>query len=62
MNPNTIWLMSWYDRMVAKYGHPRDGVDWCRKLAYYMGEEGNANPSDDAIIVAQSWEERNPED
>ena len=58
---NTTWLMAWCDRMIAKYGHPNEGVDWCRKLAYHMGEAGNDSPSDDAIRVAQEWEENNPE-
>jgi hypothetical protein len=58
---NSVWLMSWYDRMVEKYGHPRDGDDWCRKLAYYVGEAGNESPSEEAIHVAYGWELNNPE-
>ena len=56
MNPNTKWLMGWCDRMVAKFGHPKDDFDWCRKLAYYVGEAGNYDPSDNAIEVAKTWE------
>ena len=56
LHPNTIWLMSWCDRMIAKYGHPKDCEDWCRKLAYYMGEAGNDHPSDQAIQIAHDWE------
>lgn len=52
----TEWLMSWYDRMVSKYGHPNEGVDWCRKLAYYMAEAGNDHPSEEALDVAHNWE------
>ena len=57
---NTEWLMAWADRMVAKFGHPTEGVDWCRKLAYYMREEGNDSPSDEAIKVAKRWEKKKP--
>jgi len=42
--------------MVAKYGQPETGVDWCRKLAYHMNEAGNDSPSDDAITIAKEWE------
>lgn len=54
---NTAWLIAWDVRMVAKFGHPTEGVDWCRKLAYYMGEAGNNSPSDKAIQEAKRWEE-----
>lgn len=56
MNRNTLWLISWADRMFKKWGHPETGYDWCRKLAYHVGEAGNDSPSDDAIKVAQKWE------
>jgi len=55
LHPNTIWLMAWNDRMVAKYGNP-PGEDWCRKLAYFMGEAGNDHPSNEALRVARIWE------
>lgn len=58
LHPNTIWLMSWADRMVAKYGNP-PGEDWCRKLAYFMDEAGNDHPSDEALQVAHAWEINN---
>lgn len=61
MNPNSLWLMEWHDRMVAKYGHPIGGIDWCLKLANFMGEAGNNNPSDAAIREAEKWERKNPE-
>lgn len=56
MKGNTLWLMDWADRMVKKYGQPKDDFDWCRKLAYYMGEEGKDHPSNSAIRVAKEWE------
>ena len=59
---NTIWLMEWCDRMLKKYGHPETGVDWCRKLAYFMDESGNDSPSDDAIKTAKTWEKEQPGD
>ena len=62
MKNNTEWLMGWHDRMFDKYGHPKEGTDWCRKLAYYMGEEGNDSPSNAAITIAKVWENHNPED
>ena len=49
------WLIDWCDRMVAKYGQPLDDMDWCRKLAYYMGEQGNDSPSIEAIEQAKVW-------
>ena len=61
MDPKSIWLMGWHDRMVEKHGHP-DKQDWCRKLAYYMGEEGNDAPSEAAIVVAQLWEQELPKE
>ena len=57
---NTLWLMSWNNRMVAKYGQPNTNEDWCRKLAYYMGEEGNDVPSNAAIEIARKWEIAKP--
>jgi len=56
MYPNTKWLMDWNDRMVKKFGQPKTGFDWCRKLAYSVGEAGNDNPSDSAINIAETWE------
>lgn len=56
LHPNTIWLISWADRMVDKYGQPEEGIDWCRKLAIYMEEEGNDYPSNNALEVARRWE------
>lgn len=56
IHPNTQWLMDWGDRMIKKFGHPEIGYDWCRKLAYSIGEEGNDHPSDYAIAVAKKWE------
>lgn len=58
---NAAWLMAWNDRMVAKYGQPKEGIDWCRKLAYAVGEEGNDNPSNHALSIAEEWENNNPE-
>jgi len=60
LHSNTIWLINWNDKMIAKYGHPETGYDWCRKLAYYMGEEGNDIPSPDAIAIAKKWLENGP--
>ena len=57
----TEWLMAWCDRMIEKNGHPKNGIDWCRKLAYFMGETGNDNPSVEAIELAKRWESNNPE-
>jgi hypothetical protein len=42
--------------MVKKYGHPMNDKDWCRKLAYSLGEEGNDSPSGTAIQRAMEWE------
>jgi hypothetical protein len=61
MRLNTQILMDWCDRMVAKYGQPKEGCDWCRKLAYAVGEAGNDSPSDYAILIAMEWEKHNPE-
>jgi len=61
MNRNTEWLMGWHDRMFEKYGHPKGGIDWCRKLANFMDELGNDDPSDAAIKEAMKWEAENPE-
>ena len=63
MHPNTEWLMDWGDRMVKKFGQPtKKYYNWCRKLAYAVSEEGNANPSDYAISVAKKWEKRRRND
>ena len=62
MKLNTVWIMSWGDRMIKKHGHPKTGVDWCRKLAYFMDEAGNDSPSDNAITIAKVWEDDPPED
>jgi len=62
MHPNAKWLMDWNDRMIAKYGQPKTGYDWCRKLAYAMNEEGNDYPSYDAIRMAEKWEKQFVED
>jgi len=56
MKTNTEKLMAWADRMYKTYGSPATGIDWCRKIAYYMNEEGNDNPSDECIFVAEDWE------
>ena len=61
MTKNTEWLMSWGDRMYKKHGHPPNDFDWCRKLAYHMGEAGNDSPSDSAILEAMKWEKEPPE-
>ena len=58
MHENTKWLMDWADRMNEKFGHPEDDFDWCRKLAYFVSEEGNDNPSNYAISVAKIWERK----
>ena len=58
MHPNTKWLMDWCDRMTEKHGNPDADNDWCRKLAYHMGEEGNDYPSNKAIKIAEQWEKR----
>ena len=56
MHSNTKWLIGWADRMNKKFGPPKTGYDWCRKLAYSVGEEGEDHPSDYAISVAKKWE------
>ena len=56
LHSNTIWLIEWADRMNNKFGPPKTGYDWCRKLAYSVDEAGNENPSDYAIEVAKKWE------
>jgi len=48
--------------MIAKYGHPKGGIDWCRKLANFVGETGNDSPSEVAIAEAKKWEAKNPEE
>lgn len=62
LHPNTLWLMEWGDRMYKMYGHPDSGMDWCRKLAYFVGEEGNDYPSVGAIAVAERWEKTPPQE
>ena len=61
MHRNSEWLMDWCDRMIAKYGQPKEGIDWCRKLAYAVGEEGEDHPSNHALSIAEEWENNNPE-
>ena len=61
IDKKTTWLMQWADRMSTKYGQPQSGYDWCRKLAYAMGEQGQDSPSEDAIARAKIWEEIPPE-
>lgn len=61
ISQNLMALMAWGDRMLKKYGHPRVGIDWCRKLAYHVGEAGNDSPSDHALTIARDWENSNPE-
>lgn len=56
MHKNTKWLIDWADRMHSKFGPPVMGLDWCRRLAYYLDEQGNDHPSDFAIEVAKKWE------
>lgn len=56
MHRNTVWLMNWDDRMVKKYGQPLSQKDWCTKLAYSVGEEGNDYPSNHALSIAEEWE------
>lgn len=56
LHQNSVWLMNWADRMIAKYGQPKTGLEWCRKLAYSVGEAGQDHPSDDAIRTAIEWE------
>jgi len=60
LHPNTERLMAWADRMYAKHGNPKTGYDWCRKLAYAVGEAGNDYPSDEALRVAEKWESSPP--
>ena len=48
--------MDWADRMNKKFGPPKTGYEWCRKLAYSVDEAGNDDPSDYAIEVAKKWE------
>jgi hypothetical protein len=55
LHPNTVWLIKWADKMDVKYGPPKEGYDWCRKLAYSVGEAGNDHPSLEAIEVAKRW-------
>jgi hypothetical protein len=62
MHPNSQWLIEWADRMNAKYGPPKTGIEWCRKLAYFVSEEGNDHPSDMAIDIAKAWELRGKRD
>jgi len=57
IHPNTRWLMDWNTRMFQKWGNPPSGYDWCRELAYHVGEQGNDYPSNDAIHVAEEWED-----
>jgi len=52
MHKNSKWLLDWAYRMHSK----TDGFDFCRKLAYFMGEAGNDHPSDAAIEEAKLWE------
>ena len=59
MHENTKWVMDWADRMVKRFGQPYDDFDWCRRLAYAMGEEGFDIPSNMAINIAKDWE-KNP--
>jgi hypothetical protein len=47
--------------MVVKHGQPKDGVDWCRKLAYTINEMGEDHPSNHALSIAEEWEKHNPE-
>ncbi len=47
--------------MTNKFGQPKNDYDWCRKLAYFTGEEGNDHPSDYALAIARNWERINPE-
>ena len=56
MHENTRFVMKWADRMYKKFGNPEDGYDWCRKLAYSVGEAGNDHPSPEAIKLAVKWE------
>lgn len=56
MHKNTKWLIAWADRMNDKFGPPETGMEWCRNLAYAMGEAGNENPSPEAISMATKWE------
>jgi len=46
--------------MTAKHGNPDSDNDWCRKLAYHVGEAGNDHPSNNAIAVAKQWEAEKP--
>lgn len=62
MHPNTKYLMRWNNRMLKKFGQPETGIDWCRKLAYSVGEAGKDNPSDSAINIAETWERMTPEE
>ncbi len=48
--------------MIKKFGQPKTGFDWCRKLAYSVGEAGNDNPSNSAINVAETWEKMTVEE
>ena len=56
MHKNTRWLVEWANRMNIKFGIPKTGYDWCRKLAYAMDEAGNDHPSCESIEKAIQWE------
>jgi hypothetical protein len=56
MHEDTKWLINWADRMHGKFGPPESGYDWCRKLAYAIGEAGNDHPSPEAVALAVKWE------
>ena len=58
LHPNTAWLIAWWERLApivnGSWGLQRD---LCQDLAYRMGEAGNDDPSDAAIVEAARWEE-----
>lgn len=58
MHKNTRKIIAWMERMMPKTR--LCGVALVESLAWYLDEEGNENPSDEAITVARMWE-RDPQ-
>lgn len=53
MHINTKKITKWADKMHELHENaPGTHNDWCRALSYYLGEEGQDHPSDDAIRIA----------
>lgn len=57
-HPNVVWINNWIDRLMKKHGIC--GCASVEGLAKFMEEEGNENPSNEAIQTAKEWE-ANPE-